>query len=145
VAIGLWLSSSGEIYQFISALTLGWSVSLAWTQLVAFGSGHIARIAGFSLFAIAAIVYNFVHDAFYGVLQNSIPKGIQPPEPAAILLLIILLAGSAAGVWLARNRSSAAYFVIYLWLVRLGEPQNNLIESHPKYLTQSFFRGGHLR
>ncbi|PFP30183.1 MULTISPECIES: NADH dehydrogenase subunit 5 [Bacillaceae] len=145
VAIGLWLSSSGENYQIISALTLGWSVSLAWTQLVAFGSGHIARIAGFSLFAVAAIVYNFVHDAFYGVLQNSIPKGMQPPEPAAILLLIILLAGSAAGAWLARNRSSAAYFVIYLWLVRLGEPQNNLIESHPKYLTQSFFRGGHLR
>ena len=145
VAIGLWLSSSGEIYQIISALTLGWSVSLAWTQLVAFGSGHIARIAGFSLFAVAAIVYNFVHDAFYGLLQNSIPKGMQPPEPAVILLLIILLAGSAAGLWLARHRSSAAYSVIYLWLVRLGEPQNNLIESHPKYLTQSFFRGGHLR
>ncbi|MBO0962421.1 NADH dehydrogenase subunit 5 [Neobacillus sp. MM2021_6] len=143
--IGLWLSSSGENYQFISALTLGWSVSLAWTQLVAFGNGHIARIAGFSLVAVAAIVYHFVHDAFYGVLQNSIPKGIQPPEPAAILLLIILLAGSAAGVWLARHRSSTAYSVIYLWLVRLGEPQSNLIESHPKYLTKSFFKGGHLQ
>ncbi|PLS05761.1 NADH dehydrogenase subunit 5 [Neobacillus cucumis] len=144
-ALGLWISSAGEIYQLISALTLGWSISLAWTQLVAFGSGHIARIAGCTLFVIAAIVYNFIHEVFKGVLQNSIPKGIQPSEPAAILLLIFLLTGSAAGVWLARHRSSAAYAVIYLWLVRLGEPQNNLVESHPKYLTQSFFRGGHLR
>ena len=31
---------------------------------------------------------------------------------------------------------------IYLWLVRLGEPQNDLVESHPKYLTQSMSRGG---
>ncbi|MBT2281628.1 NADH dehydrogenase subunit 5 [Priestia megaterium] len=145
MAIGLWMSSPGEGYQLISALTLGWSVSFAWTQLVAFGSGRIGRIAGFSLFAGAAIVYSLVHDAFYGLLQDTIPKGIQPPAPAAILLLIILLAGSAAGVRLARHRSSIAYALIYLWLVRLGEPQNDLVESHPKHLTQSFFRGGHLR
>jgi len=145
VAIGLWLSSPREGYQVISALTLGWSVLLAWTQLGAFGSGRLTRITGLSFFAGAAIVYRLVHDAFYGVLQHSIPKGIQTPEPAAILFLMILLGGSAAGVWLARHRSSAAYAVIYLWLVRLGEPQNHLVESHPKYLAQSFFRGGHLR
>ncbi|WP_407937479.1 NADH dehydrogenase subunit 5 [Neobacillus vireti] len=145
VAIGLWISSPGEGYQMISALTIGWSVSIAWTQLMAFGSGSIGRIAGFSLFAGAAIVYNLVHDAFYGVLQDTIPKGIQPPALVVILLLMILLAGSAAAVWLSRHRSSAAYAVIYLWLVRLGEPQSELVESHPKHLTQSFFRGGHLR
>ncbi|MBB6446259.1 NADH dehydrogenase subunit 5 [Bacillus benzoevorans] len=145
VALGLWLSSPEEGYQLISAFTLGWSVSLAWIQLVASASGRIGRIAGFSILIGAAIVYHFVHAAFYGVLQNSIPQGTQPPASAAILFLLILLAGSAAGVWLARNRSSAAYAVIYLWLVRLGEPQNDLVESHPAYLTQSFDRGGHLR
>ncbi|WP_066074588.1 NADH dehydrogenase subunit 5 [Neobacillus soli] len=145
VALVICLSSPGESYQLISALTLGWSVSLAWTKLVAFGCGRVGRIAGFSLVTAAAIVYSLVHDTFYDVLQDSIPKGIQAQAPAAILLLIILLAGSTAGVWLARHRSSTAYAVIYLWLVRLGEPQNDLVESHPKYLTQSFFRGGHLR
>ena len=93
----------------------------------------------------AAIVYCFVHDAFYAVLQNSIPTGIQTHASAAIFLLMILLAGSAAAVWLVRHRSSPAYTVFYLWLVRLGEPQHDLVESHPKYLTQSFLRGGHLR
>lgn len=131
-AIGIWLSSPGEGYQLISAFTLGWSIALAWTQLVAFGAGHFGRIAGLFFLSGAAIVYYFVHDAFYSVLQNSIPKGMQPPVPAAIILLVILLAGSAAVVWLARNRSTTAYAVIYLWLVRLGEPQNDLIESHPK-------------
>ena len=145
VAIGLWMSSPGEGYQLISALTLGWSVSLSWNQLVAFGPGRIGRIAGFSLFAGGAIVYSLVHDAFYRVLQDTIPKGTQTPAPAAILLLIILLAGSAACVWLDRHRSSMAYILIYLWLIRLGEPQNDLVESHPKHLTLSFFRGGHLR
>jgi NAD(P)H-quinone oxidoreductase subunit 5 len=145
VAIGLWMSSPGEGYQLISALTLGGSVSLAWTQLVGFGSGRIGRIAGFSLFAGAAIVYSLVHEAFYGVLQDTIPKGIQPPAPAAILLLITILAVSVVCLRLARHRSSTAYDRVYLWLVRLGEPQNDLVESHPKHLTQSFFKGGHLR
>ena len=145
VALGIWLSSPGGSYQLISALTLGWSVSLAWTRLIALGSGRVGRIAGFSLVAVATIVYSLVHDTFYDVLQDSIPKGIQPQAPASILLLVILLAGSAAGVWLARHRSSTAYAVIYFWLVRLGESQNDLVESHPTYLTQSFFRGGHLR
>ena len=82
---------------------------------------------------------------FMMLLHETVPKGIQPPAPAAILLLFILLAGSAVGVWLARHRSSTSYAVIYLWLVRLGEPQNDLVESHPKYLTQSCLRGGNLR
>ena len=82
---------------------------------------------------------------FMVLLEETVQKGIQPPVPADILLLIILLAGSAAGVWLARHRSSTISAVIYLWLVRLGEPHNGLVESHPKYLTQSLSRGGNLR
>ena len=70
--IGLWLTSPGEGYQLISAIILGWSVSFAWTQLVAFGYGRIGRIAGFSLFAGAAIVYGLIHIGFYSLLQNTI-------------------------------------------------------------------------
>lgn len=145
VGIGFWLISPGEVYRWISALILGWSVSLAWTQLVAFGYGHIGRIAGISLFAGAAFVYSIIHTAFYRLLHDAVQKGIQTPTPTAILFLLILLIGGALGAWLAHNRSSNLYALIYLWLVRLGDPQNDLVESHPKYLTQSLFRGGKLR
>ena len=123
VGLGFWSTSPGEAYQWISALILGWSVSLAWTQLVAFGYGRIGRIAGFTLFAGAAIVYNIIHTAFYKLLYETVQNGIQPPTPTAILLLVILLASSVIGAWLVRHRSSTFFAVIYLWLVRLGEPE----------------------
>ena len=58
VGIGYWLTSPEEAYQLISALTLGWSLSLAWTQLVAFGYGRIGRITG--VFAVSRSG-NYVH------------------------------------------------------------------------------------
>ena len=117
VGIGVWLTSPREVYQLISALILGWSVSLAWTQLVAFGYGRIGRIAGFSLFAGAAIVYSIIHTAFHSLLHETVQKGIQPPAPVVILFLFILLAGSAVGIWLARHRSST-FLCCYLSLAR---------------------------
>ena len=39
VGIGSWLASPGVGYSLISALILGWSVTIAWTQFVAFGNG----------------------------------------------------------------------------------------------------------
>ena len=145
MGIGFWLTSPGDGYRMVSALILGWSVSLAWTQLVAFGYGHIGRIAGFSLFIGVAIVYTIIHTVFYSLLHETVQNGVQPSIPAAILLLFILIAGSVIGAWLAHNRSSASFAVIYLWFVRLGEPQNDLIESHPKYLKQSLSQGGNVR
>ncbi|MCM2534832.1 NADH dehydrogenase subunit 5 [Neobacillus pocheonensis] len=145
VGIYFWQTSPREAYQLVNALLLGWSVSIAWTQLVAFGYGRIGRIAGFSLFAGAAIVFSIIHTAFYRLLRETVQIGIQPATPAAILLLVILLAGSAIGLLLARNRSSTSFAVIYLWLVRMGEPHHDLVESHPKYLEQNLSRGGHLR
>jgi NAD(P)H-quinone oxidoreductase subunit 5 len=142
VGIGFWLTAPGEGYQLISALILGWSVSFAWTQLVAFGDGRIGRIAGFSLLAGMAIVFSIIHAAFYGLLHETVQQGIQPPTPVVILAMFILLFGSAVGGWLTRNRSSASFAVIYLWLVRLGEPHRDSVESHPKYLSQYMSRGG---
>ena len=60
----------------ISALILGWSVSLAWTQLVAFGHGRLGRIVGFFLFLVAAIVYSIIHTAFYRLLHETV-QGIR--------------------------------------------------------------------
>lgn len=142
VGVGYWLQAPIEAYQMVSAVALGWSVFLAWTQLVANGSGHLARMAGMSIFACAAIVYMFIHSAFYKLLEGTIQTGNHAPKWTAISLVLVLLMISSLGAWLTRNRSSPAFAVIYLWFVRMGEPHQNLVESHPKYLTQILYRGG---
>ncbi|MBL4953559.1 NADH dehydrogenase subunit 5 [Neobacillus sp. YIM B02564] len=142
--IGFWQKAPGDGYQWISALILGSSVLLAWKQLIAFSKGLIGRVAGLFLFTGAAVMYSFAHRAFARILGDTVKSGIQPPTPAVILVVFVLLAGSAIAMLAARHRSSTALVVIYLWLVRLGEPKEKLVESHPKYLTQSFSQGGHL-
>ena len=145
VGVGFWLTSTREPYQLISAFILGWSVSLAWTQLVALGYGRIGRIVGFAFFIGAAVVYIFIHNAFYRLLHETVQEGMQAPILTGVFLLSILLGGSVIGLWLVRNRTSSFFAVIYLWLIRLSEPKSELIESHPEYLTQIMSRGGHLR
>lgn len=144
VGVGFWLTAPQEEYQWISAVILGWSVSLAWTQLVAFGQGHIGRIAGLVLFIGVALVFRIIHSVFYSLLHETILKGVQPPTSVALFLLFILLGGGAAGFWLSHNRSSKLYAVLYLWLVRFSEPRNDSVESHPGYLTKIMFRGDHV-
>ena len=60
-----------------------------------------------------------------------------------ILLLSILIVASVIGIWSIRKNSKTS-ITIYLWLIRLGEPKGNLVESHPKYLTQLLSRGGNV-
>jgi NAD(P)H-quinone oxidoreductase subunit 5 len=134
--IGYWLTSHGEGYQMISTFILGWSVTFAWTGLVAFGCGRIGRMAGFILLAGAALMFNIIHTALDGLLHETVLNGSQPPAHAAILVLFILLGGSSFCLWLANNRSSTLFTVIYLWLVHLGEPHKDLVESHPHYLVK---------
>lgn len=143
LGLAFWWTSPDEGYQLVSALILGWSVALAWTQLVAFGAGHIGRIAGMILFAGAALVFQMVHTVFHKLLHDAIPSGIQQSLSMGILLLVILLVSSAIGTWLTRKNSKAS-FAIYLWLIRLGEPKRSLVESHPKYLTQLLSQGGNV-
>lgn len=137
IAIGFWLASSKEGYQLVSALILGWSVSLAWSQLVASVHRKMGRIAGLILFLGAAFVYGIIHTVFNGLLEGTVVEGAGQSPAAAVVLIVILLAGTAAGAWLARNRSSAAFAIIYLWLVRLGEPHRDLVDTHPKYLAKN--------
>ncbi|MGG5254102.1 NADH dehydrogenase subunit 5 [Neobacillus sp. SM06] len=143
VGIGFWLTAPQEGYQLVSSIILAWSVSIAWTQLVAVGTGRISRVVGIFVLAITATVYGLIHAAFYRLLHGAIQIVIQPPSLVTALILIVLLGSTAFGTWLARNRSSTAFGVIYLWLVHFGEPHHNLVESHPKHLAKIMSRGGH--
>ncbi|WP_243296255.1 NADH dehydrogenase subunit 5 [Bacillus litorisediminis] len=143
VGLAFWLMAPGEGYQLISALILGWSLSVSWTQLVALGEGRIGRIAGLSFLIVAAIVYFIIHNLFYEWLHTTVFQGAQPPISVVIIVVSLLLFGSALGTWVARNRSSVSFAVLYLWLVRLGEAKPKAVESHPNYLKQYLSRGGH--
>lgn len=143
LGVTFWLTSPTEGYQLVSALILGWSVVLAWIQLIAFGTGHIGRITGIILFIGAATVFQMVHITFERLLQNALPVGIQQSISMGILLLVILLVASVMGTWFIRKNSKIS-LTIYLWLIRLGEPKRNLVESHPQYLTQLLSRGGNV-
>ena len=141
--IGYWLTSTEGAYQLISAIILCGSVSFAWKQLIVFGYGRIGRISGFFLFIAGAIMYGLIHSGFHNLLHKSIGTGVQTSTTAIMILLFILLVGSAAGLWLARKGSLRAFAILYLWLVKLGEPHHDMVESHPKYLMQSMSRGGY--
>jgi NAD(P)H-quinone oxidoreductase subunit 5 len=136
IGVAFWLAAPGEGYQFISALILGWSLSVSWTQLVAFGEGRLGRIAGLTCLGGAAFVYFIIHNLFYKWLHTSVFQSVQPPMSAVIIVVCLLLFGSALGTWVARHRSSVFSAVIYLWLVRLGEAKPKSVESHPDYLKQ---------
>ncbi|WP_102272282.1 NADH dehydrogenase subunit 5 [Cytobacillus massiliigabonensis] len=136
VGAAFWLMAPSEGYRLISAFILGWSLSVSWTQLVAFGEGRMGRMAGLSILGGAAIVYFSIHHLFYKWLHTTVIQSVQPPMPAVIIVVCLLLFGSAIGTWAARNRSSSAFAVLYLWLVRLGEAKPKSVESHPNYLKQ---------
>lgn len=136
VGIVFWLQAPKEGYQIISALILVWSVSISWKQLVAYGEGHIGRIAGLFFVGGTAAIYSFIHHFFYDLLQTAVFKGAQPPFIVVIIVACLLLVGTAIGAIAARNRSSIFFTVLYLWLVRLGEAKPKAVESHPSYLKQ---------
>ncbi len=140
VGVAFWFMAPGDGYQLISALILGWSLSVSWTQLVAFGEGRIGRIAGFSFLGGAAIVYIIIHNLFYEWLHTIAYQSVQPPMSVVIIVVSLLLFGSAIGTWIARNGSSVSFAVLYLWLVRLGEAKPKSVESHPNYLKQYISR-----
>ncbi|MCF8568102.1 NADH dehydrogenase subunit 5 [Alicyclobacillus tolerans] len=145
VGVGFWFMVKGKGYDVISALLLGWSVSFAWSQLVTMGLGRIGRAVGFALFTGAFIVFGIVLAVFYVLLHGSVPQGTEPHALLIVLVLIILLISSVTGAWLSRHPSSTFFAVVYLWLVRLGEPHRDSVESHPTYLATTLFQGGKTR
>ncbi|WP_379970933.1 NADH dehydrogenase subunit 5 [Ectobacillus sp. sgz5001026] len=145
MGIGFWLTAPVETYQLISAFILGWSVLVAWAQLLALASSFIERIVGLVLFTGTSFVFFLIHKAFYNLLHETISVSVQPPTLLAVILLLLLLVASGVGVWFKHNRSSKPFSILYLWLVRFGESKHDLVESHPRYLTQLLTRGGNVR
>ncbi len=136
IGVAFWLAAPGEGYQLISALILGWSLSVSWTQLVAFGKGKMGRIVGLTFLGATALVYFIIHNLFYHWLHTTVLQSVQPSMSAVIIVVCLLLFGGALGAWVARQRSSVFSAVLYLWLVRLGEAKPKTVESHPDYLKQ---------
>lgn len=142
VGVAFWLMAPLEGYQLISALILAWSLSVSWTQLVASGEGRIGRIAGLSILGGAVLIYFIIHNLFYEWLHTTVFQSVQPPMAVVIIVVCFLLFGSGIGMWVARNRSSVSFAVLYIWLVRLGEAKPKSVESHPNYLKQYLSQGG---
>lgn len=145
VGAGFWQIVQGRGYDIISALLLGWSVAFAWSHLVTSGVGRIGRTAGVALLAGTLIVFGMILTIFYVLLHGTVPRGIEPHPFVIILVLLILLTSSLIGAWLSRHPSSTFFAVVYLWIVRLGEPHPDAVESHPQYLTGTPYSGGKTR
>lgn len=138
IGVAFWLVAPKEGYQLVSALILGWSLSVSWTQLVAFGEGRIGRIVGLFFLGGTAVVYVIVHNLFYEWLHSIPFYSVQPPMSVVIMVVCFLLFGSVLGTWVARHRTSVSFARLYLWLVRLGEAKPKSVESHPNYLKTSY-------
>jgi NAD(P)H-quinone oxidoreductase subunit 5 len=145
VAFSYWLIAPGQGYQVISAIILGLSMTIAWTQLTAFDYGRIGRLIGLFILAATTVVFIIIHSALNHLLVETVQAHIPIASPLTYLLLFILLAGSALSVWLANHRHSKAYTILYLWIVRFGEPKIHLSESHPEHLIKLLSKGGPLR
>lgn len=142
VGVAFWLMAPGEGYQLISAIILGWSLSLSWTQLIAFGEGKIGRIAGLFILGSVAGVYFIISHLFYNWLDTIFYESAQPPMSIVLIVVSLLVFGSAIGPWVARNRSSISFTVLYLWLLKLGEAKPRAVDPHPNYFRQNLEQGG---
>ena len=79
IGITFWLITPYSSYQFISALILAWSLSVSWTQLVAFGEGKLGRIIGLAALVSISVVYFAIHNFFYHWLQQFEFQLAEPP------------------------------------------------------------------
>ncbi|WP_441374241.1 hypothetical protein, partial [Acinetobacter baumannii] len=70
----------------------------------------------------------------YNTLSHVYMNVAHPPLISVIISILILVFGSILSIWVARQRDSKAFAVLYLWLVKLGEAKTKSIESHPTYL-----------
>jgi len=106
----------------------------------------MGRFVGGMLFVAAGAVYLIVQRGFHGILHDVNEPVVGPSSfIAGIFVLLILTLGSLFSVWLMSHRSSPLYAKVYFWLFRLGEPDQELIESHPKYLARIPLQGGSFR
>ncbi len=143
IGLGFWLSAPEQGYRLVSGLILAWSLSVSWAHLVAFGEGKFGRIMGLLVLSVVGIVYYTVHHFFSDALHTIAFHSAQPPMFATVIVALILLFGSLMSTWVARHRSSVAFSIIYMWIVRLGDAKIETVERHPNYLKKYLSKGGH--
>ncbi len=143
IGIMFWLMAPTNSYQIISALILAWSLSVSWTQLVAFGEGKLGRIIGLVALIIVGVAYFAVHHLFHELLYQYSIYSNETPLLAVIIMVILLLIGSGLNLWIGRKQSSKFVTIIYLWLIHIGEAKTQNIETHPHYLKNHIFKGGY--
>ncbi|WP_210144114.1 NADH dehydrogenase subunit 5 [Staphylococcus sp. GDY8P94P] len=143
IGLGFWLSAPEESYRLVSGLILAWSLSVSWTQLVAFGEGNFGRVIGMTILIVVGAVYFVVHHYFSDALHTLTIHSVQPPTFIVIAVAIILLLGSLISTWVARHRSSVVFSILYMWIVRLGDAKVETVERHPNYLKSYLSKGGH--
>jgi NAD(P)H-quinone oxidoreductase subunit 5 len=142
IGLGFWLSAPEEGYRLVSGLILAWSLSVSWTQLVAFGEGRLGRVVGLTVLIVVGGVYFLVHHYFADALYTMTLHSVQPPTIIVVLVALILLLGSLISTWVARNRSTVAFSILYMWIVRLGDAKAETVERHPNYLKSYLSKGG---
>src|SRR5699024_1379373 len=87
-------------------------------------------------------VYFLVHHYFADALYTMTLHSAQPPTIIVILVALILLLGSLISTWVAHNRSTVAFSILYMWIVRLGDAKAETVERHPNYLKSYLSKGG---
>jgi NAD(P)H-quinone oxidoreductase subunit 5 len=90
LAVIFWWTSPEQGYGIVSALILAWSLSVSWTQLVAFGEGVVGRLIGLGALVIIGIVYLGVHHYFYSWLTGITIHQNHPSLAVFIAVAIIL-------------------------------------------------------
>src|SRR5699024_4789778 len=70
IGLGFWLSAPEDGYRLVSGLILAWSLSVSWTQLVAFGEGRLGRVVGLTVLIVVGGVYFLVHHYFADALYT---------------------------------------------------------------------------
>ncbi|KYD26121.1 hypothetical protein B4110_1701 [Parageobacillus toebii] len=130
VGVMFWLTSPEENAKLLSALILGWSLAFVWGRIAVFENG---RTIGLIVLAGLALASGAVHVSFMKLLHTSVPlfRTSIITEMAAVFILIT---GGLAGIWFSTHRSSDSFVRLYMWLVHIGEPRSESVESHPHYL-----------
>ncbi|WP_085992833.1 NADH dehydrogenase subunit 5 [Oceanobacillus senegalensis] len=144
IGVGYWKFASWQGYHLISAIIIGWSFKVAWNQLLLV-KGRFGSLIGVLMVVFAGVFFMITHKLFGSLLAESVHMVNQPTNAAIIYMVILLLFAGVMGIWLTYRQSSKLYTIIYLWLVRLGEPNYNSIESHPYYLTRLLSKGGPMK
>jgi NAD(P)H-quinone oxidoreductase subunit 5 len=133
LVIGLmfWMISPEENARLLSALILGWSLAFAWGRLAVFEEG---RWIGLAVLAGVVLVSGAVHGSFMILLHKTVPLSSSSSMITEMTAVFMLVVGGLASIWFSAHRSSDSFARLYMWLVHIGEPRSESVESHPHYL-----------